>query len=276
MAINLATKHSKKVQDRFYQESLTSNSFSEDFDPEFTGVHGVTFYEVGTATMNDYTRSGTNRYGTPEELADTKKEYLMTKDRSFTFTIDKGNNMEQMMIKNAGKCLARQIREVITPELDTYRLLTWATNAGIKKTGAAPTKTTIYGMLVDAKLAMDNKLVPQKGRTLYVGGTAYSALLNCEEYIRLETTGDKVMKNGVIGHILGMDVVYLPDAYLPAKLLFMIVLKDAAVSPVKLQDYHIHKDAPGVSGHLVEGRVIYDAFVNEAKKDGIYTYSSTT
>lgn len=276
MAINLATKYSKKVQERFYQESLTSNSFSKDFDPEFTGVHGVTFYEVGTATMNDYTRTGSNRYGTPEELADTKKEYLMTKDRSFTFTIDKGNNMEQLMIKNAGKCLARQIREVITPELDTYRLKTWAANAGIKQTGTAPTKDNIYEALVTAKIAMDNKLVPQKNRTLYVGGVAYAALMNCEQYIRLDTLGSKSIKNGVIGHILGMDVVYLPDAYLPSKLVFAIVLKDAAVSPVKLQDYHIHKDAPGISGHLVEGRIIYDAFVNETKKNGIYTYSTAT
>lgn len=276
MAVNLATKYSKKVQERFYQESLTSNSFSKELDVEFTGVHGVTFYEVGTAEMNDYTRSGTSRYGTPAELSDTKKEYLMTKDRSFTYTIDRGNQEEQLMIKDAGKSMDRQIREVVTPELDTYRLLTWATNAGIKATITAPTATTIYGLLVTAKIAMDNKLVPQKNRTLYVGGVALAALLNCEQYIRLDTLGSKAVKNGVIGHILGMDVVYVPDAYMPAKCQFMIILKDAALSPVKLETYKIHKDPPGINGWLVEGRLIYDAFVNDTKKNGIYVASTAS
>lgn len=273
MAINLATKYSKKVQERFYQESLTSNSFSKELDAEFTGVHGVTFYEVGTATMGDYTRTGTSRYGTPEELTDTKKEYLMTKDRAFTYTIDRGNHEEQLMIKDAGKSMARQMREVVTPEIDTYRLLTWSTNAGQKKTVTAPTSATIYGMLVDAKIAMDNKLVPQKNRTLYVGGTALSALLNCEQYIRLDTLGSKAIKNGVIGHILGMDVVYVPDAYMPKNVQFMVILKDAAMSPMKLETYKIHKDPPGINGWLVEGRIIYDAFVNDTKKNGIYVAS---
>lgn len=273
MAINLATKYSKKVQERFFQESLTSNSFSKELDAEFTGVHGVTFYEVGTATMNDYTRTGTSRYGTPSELSDTKKEYLMTKDRSFTYTIDRGNHEEQLMIKDAGKSMARQMREVVTPEIDTYRLLTWSTNAGQKQTVEAPTSATIYGMLVDAKIAMDNKLVPQKNRTLYVGGTALSALLNCEQYIRLDTLGSKAIKNGVIGHILGMDVVYVPDSYMPENVQFMIILKDAAMSPMKLETYKIHKDPPGINGWLVEGRIIYDAFVNDTKKDGIYVAS---
>lgn len=276
MAVNLATKYSKKVQERFYQESLTSNSFSKELDAEFTGVHGVTFYEVGTAEMNDYTRSGTSRYGTPAELSDTKKEYLMTKDRSFTYTIDRGNHEEQLMIKDAGKSMDRQIREVVTPEIDTYRLLTWATNAGQKKTVTAPTATTIYGMLVEAKIAMDNKLVPQKNRTLYVGGVALAALLNCEQYIRLDTLGSKAIKNGVIGHILGMDVVYVPDAYMPAKAQFMIIMKDAAMSPMKLETYKVHKDPPGINGWLVEGRIIYDAFVNDTKKDGIYVASTAS
>jgi hypothetical protein len=275
MAINLATKYSKHVQERFFQESLTSNSFSKDLDVEFNGVKGVTVYEIGIAQMNDYTRSGANRYGTPEELADTKKDYIMNKDRSFTFTIDKGNNMEQLMIKNAGKALKRQLREVVTPEIDTYRFKVWSDNAGLTKAlSGAVSKDTIYHELVVASGEMNNKLVPKKNRTLYVGTEAYNALLECEAYIRLEKLGSKAITSGVVGQILGMDVVYVPDVYMPAGVVFMIILKDAAISPVKLHEYQIHKDPPGISGHLVEGRFIYDAFVNETKKNGIYVATS--
>jgi hypothetical protein len=50
----------------------------------------------------------------------------------------------------------------------------------------------------------------------------------------------------------------------------MVVMKDAAISPVKLHEYKIHKDPVGISGHVCEGRFIYDAFVLDSKKDGIY------
>ena len=42
------------------------------------------------------------------------------------------------------------------------------------------------------------------------------------------------------------------------------------MAPVKLEDYKIHEDPPGISGSLVEGRVCYDAFILENKKKAIY------
>lgn len=270
MAINLAKKYSEKVQERFYLDSLTQSSFSKDLDMEFTGVQGVIVYEIGTTEMNDYTRSGANRYGNPTELEDTVKEYLMTKDRAFTFTIDKGNNMEQNMIKKAGKAMSRQVREVVTPEIDTYRFKQWAAGAGTTVTVDAPTADNVYDILVDAKTAMDDKKVPMKNRTLYVGPAFYKALLKCEEYIRLEKLGSKTVVNGKVGEILGMDVKFVPSSYLPSGVGFMIVLKDSAISPVKLHELNMHEDPPGISGNLCEGRFMYDAFVNETKKDGIY------
>ena len=270
MAINFHEKYSNKVQERFYQESLTQSSFSKDLDMEFTGVKTVKVSSIGTAAMNDYTRSGSTRYGTPADLQDTVQEFVMTKDRSFTFIIDKGDNMEQNMIKKAGQAINRQLREVVTPEIDKYRFSVWAANAGQTATIDAPAKDNILEQVVDAKLALDNKLVPQKGRTLYVGSAAYKALLTCEEYIRLDKLGSKTLVNGKVGEIEGMDVKFIPDTYLPANVAFMIIYKDAAISPVKLHEYKLHKDPPGISGHLAEGRFIYDAFVIDTKKDGIY------
>lgn len=271
MAINLATKYSKKVAERFYQESITESSFSKNLDAEFVGVKTVIVPSVDVVPMNDYTRSGSNRYGTITDLQDTKQEFTMTKDRSFTFAIDKGDNMEQNMIKEAGKCIARQLREVVTPEIDTYRFAQWAAKAGQKVTvSAALTKDNILDEVIAAKIALDNKLVPAKGRTLYAGSVAYKALLGCEEYIRLNDLGSKSLVNGKVGEIMGMDVKFVPDTYLPAGVAFMVVMKDAAISPVKLHEYKIHKDPVGISGHVCEGRFIYDAFVLDTKKDGIY------
>lgn len=276
MAINLHEKYSKKVIERFHLESLTESSFSKDLDMEFTGVKTVKVTSINTAAMNDYTRSGSTRYGTPADLQDTVQELTMTKDRSFTFIIDKGDNMQQNMIKKAGAAIKRQLQEVVTPEIDKYRLATWATNAGQKATVTAPTKSTILGLIVDAKMALDNKMVPAKGRTLYVGSVAYKALLTCDEYIRLDNLGSKTVVNGKVGEIMGMDVKFIPDTYLPSKVQFMVVYKGSAISPVKLHEYKVHMDPPGISGHLCEGRFIYDAFVLDTKKDGIYVASTAS
>ena len=53
----------------------------------------------------------------------------------------------------------------------------------------------------------------------------------------------------------------------------MIAYPSATVAPVKLEEYKIHIDLPGLSGNLVEGCVCYDAFVLDNKKNGIYYQS---
>lgn len=274
--INLHEKYSKKVAERFYEESLTQSSFSKDMDVEFTGVKTVKVTEVMTAPMNNYNRTkGSNRYGDPAELEDTIHEYKMEQDRSFTATIDKGNNMEQQMVKAAGKAVSRQLREVVTPEIDKYRFSKWASGAGLKVTlDAAPTEDTIYNLLLTAKVAMDNKHVPKKGRTLYLGSEAYIALMNNGKYIGLDKLGSKAIVTGKIGEIFDMDIKNVPDDYLPEGIYFMIVYKNAAISPVKLHECKVHKDPPGISGHLLEGRFIYDAFVKANMKNGIYVASA--
>ena len=54
-----------------------------------------------------------------------------------------------------------------------------------------------------------------------------------------------------------------------AKAEFVILNPIAMVSPIKLQDYKIHDNPPGISGWLVEGRIRYDAFVLNNKADAI-------
>ena len=49
----------------------------------------------------------------------------------------------------------------------------------------------------------------------------------------------------------------------------------ASVAPTKLTDYFIHHNPPFINGDLVEGRIVYDAFVLENKAKAIY-YQATT
>ena len=50
----------------------------------------------------------------------------------------------------------------------------------------------------------------------------------------------------------------------------MITHPSATVAPIKLEDYSIHEDTPLASGDIVTGRIVYDSFVLDNKKNGIY------
>lgn len=269
--INLATKYSDKVQERFYQDSLTESSFDKSLDMEFTGVKTVVVYETDVAPLNDYTRSGSNRYGTPTELADNVYEFTMNQDKSFVYTIDKGNAKEQLNIKKAGETLRREMREVVTPYIDKYRIAKWTEQAGQHVALAnAPSTSNIVGFMLDAGLALDNKFVPREGRTYYVTGEVYKLIKTSTEWLAVDNLAEKALAKGVVGYFDGTPVKRFPASYMHTNAYFLLVHKNAAISPMKLKDYKIHTDPVGISGDLVEGRVLFDAFVKPTKADGIY------
>ena len=80
---------------------------------------------------------------------------------------------------------------------------------------------------------------------------------------------------GVIGQIDGVPLILVPDSYLPENTLFIITNKIATVAPVKLAEYKIHDNPPGINGWLVEGRLYYDAFVLNNKKAAIYVHKKS-
>lgn len=269
--INLASKYASAAQERFYKDSITESSFSKDMDMEFTGVRTVKVYDIDTAPLNDYKRSGTSRYGTPEELTDNVQEFIMTQDKAFTYTIDKGNAREQFNVKQAGTSLKRQMREVVTPYIDRYRMKKWAEGAGIVVgLSSAPNKSTIGGLIMDGTVALDDALAPSDGRALYVTSAGYKLLKLCDEFTSSEALTNKAVGKGVVGEFDGMVVKKVPSSYMPYGAYFMIIVKGAAISPMKLNDYKIHTDPPGISGDLVEGRIMFDAFVKGTKANGIY------
>jgi hypothetical protein len=80
----------------------------------------VEIYSIPTAPMNDYARTGTSRYGTPRDAARNVQELTITRDRSFTTIIDKGDKLQSEGVTDAGRFLSRQIREACVPEFDAY------------------------------------------------------------------------------------------------------------------------------------------------------------
>ena len=272
MGINLATKYEKKGDERFKLGSLTEAFVNNDYN--WDGVESIKVYNIPTVALNDYTRSGTSRYGNPAELEDSIKEYKLTTDKAFTYTIDKGNNQDQMNVKDAGKSLRREIDEVITPAKDIQRLAVMGNTAAENEnigTGAI-SKTNAYEKFLDGQAVLDNYKVPVTGRVAAISPSFYKNIKLDSSFVKAGDMATKIAINGLVGEIDGVKLIKVPASYLPANCEFIISHPSATVSPAKLTEYKIHDNPPGINGNLVEGRVRFDTFVLEAKKNAIYAH----
>lgn len=271
MAIDLITKFLPYVDEMFTTESKKSLLTNNDFD--WTGAHTIKVYKLTTVGMSDYDRAGTgegSRYGEIAALSTALEEFTLKKDRSFTFAIDKLDTDETGQQVQAASALARQQREVIIPEVDTYVYGVMTSGAGIKPAAKALTSENIYTEIITANNAMDNAEVPETGRVLVVTPDIYLLMKQCKDITMETDIGNDMRLKGVIGLLDGLTVLKVPAARLPKQFGFMIAHPVATVAPVKLEEYRIHQDPPGISGSLVEGRICYDAFILDNKKKAIY------
>ena len=273
MPIDLATKFQPYTDEQFSTES--KKSLLTNTDLTWTGAHTIKVYKVSTSQMNDYGRKGPaegqwSRYGAVASLDATTEELTLKKDRSFTFAIDKLDTDETAQQLAAASALARQNREVVIPEVDTYTYGVMCANAGHKPEAKALTTTNIYAGILAASQALDDAEVPETGRVLVVTPATYALMKKCKDITMETDVGNELRLKGVIGILDGMAVQKIPAVRLPAGFGFMAAHPCATVAPVKLEDYTIHDNPPGISGSLVEGRICYDAFVLDNKVKAIY------
>ncbi len=188
MAIDLAEKFLPYVDEQFSTESKKSLLTNTDFS--WNGAHTIKVYKITTAAMNDYDRGGVksatqwSRYGAVADLDATTEEFTLTKDRSFTFAIDKLDTDETAQQLAAASALARQNREVTIPEVDGYTYGVMCQNAGTKPAAKALTASNIYTEILAASEALDNAEAPESGRVLVVTPAVYALMKKCKDIVK--------------------------------------------------------------------------------------------
>ena len=268
--INLATKYSRNVDERFYRESQAMLALNNDY--KFQGDKVVKVYSIPIVAMNNYTRSGTSRYGTPNDLNRSVQTMTVSKDRAFTFIIDKGDKLQSEMVSDAGKALSRQLREVVVPEFDTYVFKTLATAAiaNGNNDSTALTKLNAYEYFLKGMEKLGDNNVPDKGRVAFCTYKFANLLKQDAAFMKYGDKSQEMLEKGVIGEVDGCKIVKVPASHMPAGAAFIITHAIAATAPKQLEEYKIHDNPPGISGWLVEGRFIYDCFVLNEKSNAIY------
>ncbi|MEG2857229.1 MAG: N4-gp56 family major capsid protein [Clostridia bacterium] len=275
MATNYAEKYAQQVDEKFTQASITERAINKDYD--FVGAKTVKVFSVPTVAMNDYQRSGANRYGMPSELENAVQEMTMSRDRAFTFTVDKGTDTDTDGQMNAGKALNRQIAEVMVPEVDAYRLTKMCRGAKTVQIGAytGTGNAGAYERVLDAQAALDDALVPRSGRVLFVTSAFRKAIMLDDNFVKPSEMTSKVLMTGQFGEVDGLPIVLAPSGYLPSGVSLLLCHPSATTAPQKLSEYKTHIDPPGINGVLVEGRDYYDAFVLDNKKCALYALRGT-
>ena len=279
MAINLAEKYSDKIVDKFYLDSVILGKTSKKYD--WDGVKSIKVWTINTREPVDYNKptsnTGTgaplNRYGYTYEVEDTIQTMPLTQDKAVSLSVDKGNNTEQMLIKNAGVVMARELREEFVPMFDMHCLSEWNTHRGGTTVCSAEnlTKSTIVTEIFKHVTNIRNAKATIDDAYCYIGETNYAKLLLADEFIKYENPlfGERQLEKGVMGKVRGLQIVPVPDSYLPSGVNFMTVKSSCVLAPTKIKDMKVHQDPPGISGALLEIRWLYDAFVLETKNAGV-------
>lgn len=264
---NYGSKSLSVVDERFTTESKTDIIINKGITLEFNGVNSVTIYTVDTVEEVNYTRDGENRFGPLVELPTGVQTFTLSQDKAATWTIDRGNRNDEMMVTEAKKSMARQIREKAIPNTDKYRLATLFAYAVARSQGAtnATSKTDIYEKFLHQQAALDDAEVPEEGRVAYFTPTALNKLKQDPTFVKQCDTSYKDLKSGTIGMVDGTKIVKVPASYLPANSTFMVVHEKVLISPTKMKLARILDEVQGIDGWVAEYRRYYDAFITTNK-----------
>ncbi len=267
--INLATEFDKRIVERFKMTAVTSAAVNYNY--KFDGSDTVYISSVNTMPMGNYTKSGTSRYGTPLDIGDTQQVVTLSKDRSFTGIIDKGDVQDQKIQKQASACLLRQTDEIITPEIEEYRLGKMAAKPEYVAVDTdlatiAGGSADVYDVFLAMNAAATNGLAPKTGRVCFVTPSVIAMFLRSGgKFLQYGQPSQEMIIKGIVGEVGGVQIIEAPESIMPDDCVMLMAHKDATVAVEKLKDFTIHENPPGINGNLIEGRIRYDAFVLDAK-----------
>ena len=158
---------------------------------------------------------------------------------------------------------------MIIPAIDTYRFSVLADKAGTKIYEEL-TSENAYSTFVAANTAITDEEFPIEGRVAFCSNEFIELLKQDTGFtMATELAQDRVIYKGMVGDCDGVAIIAVPKRRLPEDVAFIITHPMCAPAPVKLQDYKIHRDPPGIAGTLVEGLLYHDIFVFDKKKKAV-------
>ena len=127
--------------------------------------------------LADYSRNSGYVNG---DVTLTNETVKFNYDRGRAFTVDAMDNEETAGVA-FGKLSSEFLRTKVVPEVDAFRLATYAGIEGISSaTGTLADGNAALTAIVTAMSKMDDDEVPEEGRVLFITPTLYNAILNVD------------------------------------------------------------------------------------------------
>lgn len=269
MAINLASKFEKSTSDLLKAKAKTTSIVNDNWS--WDGTNAIKVYTLTDPTVGNYSPAGaSNRYGTPAEVQDTVQTFTLSRDRAWTSVMDALNVQDTVGVRRPAAFVAQAVKNVMVPEIDTYRLAALATAGGVARSttliaAAASSAANAFANFLTLNGNITDNEGVEDGRVALCTSTYFNYLKQSTGFTLASDQAYSDLKNGVVGSVDGVKIVICPSGRMPANTDLIITHPNVLTAPEKLKDVVIHKNAPGFNGHLIEYRHRYDAFVDTNK-----------
>lgn len=292
-SIALAKAYLPIVDAVYKAESKTAILDVANANVRFIGANKVELFKTSMSGYGDYSRDTGFVKGS---VTSTWEELTLSKDRGVELAIDNMDNEETLGLA-FGSLVGEFVRTNMIPELDAYRMATYAAKAITAGNVAAAditVGTTDIAEAIDtADEAMQNNEVPE-GAYLFVSPKAYNGLKrNITRYLANEGSVQRevemynshpviVVPQGRFNTAITLYDGSANFGFVPTaggyKINFMLVHPTAVAQVIKHNPLRVFAPTENQSADAwkFQSRLYHDAFVLDNKVNGIYVHRAST
>lgn len=178
---------------------------NRDYEGEITAQGDtVRIRSISRPTISTYTKGGTLTY---EQLSDAERALIIDQAKSFSFVVDDIDKAQQPggALEGATTEAAYGLRDLADQYIAS--LYTGAQSANAIGTVSVTTAALAYTQIRRLSVKLDEANVPQEGRYAVVPPWYYGLLLESDLFLRADASSAPALRNGIVGTVLGMDVI---------------------------------------------------------------------
>lgn len=168
----------------------------------------VRIHAIGPITVNDYARN--TDISSPQTLTDAETTLVINRARYVNFQIDDVDRVQQM--PKAMDAAMRQSAYALADDADRYLAALYTQIAeenfiGSDASPEVPEADTLYEMLVQLGVKLDEANAPRSGRFCILPPWCYGLLLSDDRFVKAGTAlSDRVLRNGEVGQAAGFTI----------------------------------------------------------------------
>jgi hypothetical protein len=168
----------------------------------------VRIHAIGPITVSEYAQNAD--ISGPQTLADADMTLVINRARYINFQIDDVDRAQQTpkvmdsAMQEAAYALADEADRFLA---GLYVQIDKDSFIGTDAVPQVPTADTLYEMLVDLSVKLDETNAPRAGRFCVLPPWCYGLLLKDDRFVKAGTSvSDRVLRNGEVGQAAGMTV----------------------------------------------------------------------